>query len=1536
MDKLHLQKIQEFLRTAEQDKPVPALELLNLAEILIKSEVPDTVIHDFLELGHFSIINRVFSRSPYLDQWYDKLVQLISKSHYHIGTCLYQRQLRYPDKTLFQIVRGNNIRTITYKAAWTEICKIASSLAVLTEAEPNTTIGIFTPNSLQGAYVDLACLSFGLRVVPVPANVPLEHLQFILNHAGITHLFTGGSQPPLLIEQLSRVGKIPETVLLPGGVEIQPNTLSWEEFLNKAKGTKPASPPPKPDMSDIATIMYTSGTTANPKGIIFNHTNIISKRFARALALPEISRDDVLLSYLPLFHTFGRYLELTGSIFWGATYTFAESPSFKSLLKDFQLVKPSVFISIPKRWKQLYEQVTEHISGENPRDDELKKAIHTLTGGNLKWGLSAAGYLDPVIFQFFHKHNIQLLSGYGMTEATGGILMTPPNDYKPDSVGKPLPGISIKLGEKDELLIKGSYVSPGYYPESPEDTFIDGWFKTGDIFRERKGHYSIIDRIKEIYKNSRGQTISPQKIENMFRDFESIQTAFLVGDGLEYNTVLLYPAWEHVPEEINRADKNSVREYFNTLVQSVNSFLAPYERVVTYELIERDFSKEKGEVTPKNTFKRKTILSHFADNIEHMYRKNYSSFIHADYEIRVPNWLLREKGVLRSDFSWDGHSITCPKTGDNLIISFHDSRVQIGDYFYEYSYPVVDLNNLIRNPELWLGNEALVQFIGTPAFRIHRSDGESNLTLSESTMFKKSSDHINLPNNFPRDVRKNQFSIQSLHIAAQALHQSHGFEISMAMNHLSHAIQNESGDLARIAKQVLRRMRFHQSPRMRLKATEFLLPYLSGNEFITLFLESHEFALEMKYSEELDVDTRLLSDVHFQAILSYLKFKRKNTTTFETKDISLVTVFIRCIAHYSAEHPVSYIDARTEINWWQMFCPQIRIRDHATEMQQYITQHFRKWLGPNIQIAIGPDSGKEYGWKDVIIFDAAIDNSQKQLLSKALSNTSILREAIFLFSHKQLIQLHDIPINGIWISLLGRRHGKSVFRVLVQTRVHTAFNFVINLNDTLENAFIEDEIQWLMVMASHEDGRKLVEDFGGYWEDYVLYTEEYIPGETLNQYLKRHANEIASNRAKDRWQMRWLHFIWNGSLAYIDFWHRTRCTHSIADPSPNNLIIPKYDYTFGTRLISISDREKNRDIARLLFGLYEKFILHTEATTPGLTRMSDWEVLFTALIQVVTVKRGLELLNTLIDKISTQKWQKKAEQYNLDKHRILQFISEIHEFGVLTKQVTFAALRYNRWLELNPEATKEARGTVLLELYKDYHLRDLIDDYPETRIRFFLMTCFINANTLLTNKLIELQKGVRARQLSLEDLDFHIQQLLESMDLSDEEEYFLTRLLFEHVQATDYGKLVTWDTGQRGRLDLISIVEDSYNDRYRIRPAFHPREITRFYTILSKANMTAAFHQNHQFLLLITTNDNVVGGIYWKDIGDKTAYLERIVIKREYQKRNLSTILLNEFFQRLRHLNYHHVSVGFFQAGLFYKHGFVIEKQFGGLVKHLK
>ena len=206
--------------------------------------------------------------------------------------------------------------------------------------------------------------------------------------------------------------------------------------------------------------------------------------------------------------------------------------------------------------------------------------------------------------------------------------------------------------------------------------------------------------------------------------------------------------------------------------------------------------------------------------------------------------------------------------------------------------------------------------------------------------------------------------------------------------------------------------------------------------------------------------------------------------------------------------------------------------------------------------------------------------------------------------------------------------------------------------------------------------------------------------------------------------MRWLHFIWSGLQAYQEFWFRTNYEFAIYPPSPSNLIIPQHDYKTGTRIISLSGRKVVDSLAEHFISLYTEYIVDTEKKFPGLNHMSDWEVIFTATVQALRVKNGRIILENLKQSINSPSSKKRCQSVGLTIERIEKFLSDIDKFGVLTKPVVFASLRYQRWLDLNKDATAQAKAAILQDLYKDYELDKLLGDYPETRLRFSMMTCF--------------------------------------------------------------------------------------------------------------------------------------------------------------------------------------------------------------------
>lgn len=1526
------QAISEYLKYIEKTfgHQPDATELLKKAFDILESDSDQKTIHDFLELGHLPIINNEIFNSKNVDEWFDIIHKLIIKSKLTVGHLINQRARYYDNKICFKVINGNNIENYSYKEIWHKIIQIGQALSYIESKNDNDiVVGIFTENSLRGALIDLSCLSFHFPVVPIPVTTTAEHFDFIINNSEITHLFIGGNS----VQGILRDSKIDQSSLVIYHLDDHSDAIihadQWESFISKSIEYDEINVLKRIndcDMKDISTVMYTSGTTDDPKGIVFTQENIISKRFARALALPSFCSNDIFLCFLPLYHTFGRYFELLGSIFWGATYAFAESPYFKSLLKDFQISKPSIFISVPKRWIQLMDHANS-ISLTDDNNDKNNNGISSITGGNLKFGLSAAGYLDPDVFHFFQDNNINLMSGYGMTESTGGITMTPPDDYQPDSVGRPLPGIDTKIAEDGELLIRGSYVSSYYFSKTNNSTLKNGWFHTGDIFKEKNGHLYIIDRKKEIYKNTRGQTISPQKIENMFQDFDGISSAFLVGDGLEFNTLLIYPDYDTLPIEFSKENISSIREYYSSLVQSVNSFLTPYERVINFAIIKRSFINDE-ELTQKGTYKRKIIIKNFDAIISPMYQKNYVTLSYNEFQIYIPNWLLREKGVSRNDIYWDGSILSIRNNKNNIKIQWNDNSLIIGNFTYNTNDNIIDLQSILICPELWLGNNSFTDFIGKSVFRIARFEQTNSIKLQFPFNNKESSESVKNIDDFEGAV-----DLYELHKSTDKLYNG-DLKAFAVYNRL---FRSNHEELKRIAFNILLSFREHDNISLRLRAIETILPELSGELFYELLFDTFKKYNDEKSKDKFSINIQLLNDEHFKAILSQLGKYRKDLNTIEKVQLLFIQILLPFVADYGIYHPTKYIWARSELYWWQIVeCPK-RILSLAQKEHYKLINGFRSWIGPNRKLAINRNDDSEYNWKDVIIFDELIEPAIQEALLNAITNTALIKESIFLFYDHRLIELNDINPEGVWVTLLGKNHGKTVLRILVQTKNDDSYNFAININDNHEKEFIEEEIKWLIIMGSSIHGEKFIEEFGGYWPEYNLYTEEYIPGETLSQYLERNRNEIEENSAPDRWQMRWLHFIWSGTAAYINFWWRSDKKVQIGDPSPKNLIIPEHDYTSGTRLISITNRQKTSEISNLLFRIYKNFIDDTENEYIGLKRMADWELIFSVIMQETKVKYGIPLIKQFKEEINNNTYKKKtAKKYGLTDKRIDDFLLEVENEGVLTKRMVFAALRYERWLDLNQNATLKARTTILQELYQDYKLGELLSEYPETRVRFFLMTCLKDSNDNLKKLLSELIKELRSKIVTEDDLQNRLHHIHENIKVSDEEKFFLTHLVFKHLAAADYIELVTMNEGDNSRVDLVMLCEDKDGNGYRIRPPFHPKEIARFHSILIKSNLEPIFQGDHEFLLIFDIKDRLVGGVYWKQSKkDTIVHFEWIVIRSNYRKKDLSNRLMDELFIRLKNKGIQHVIAGFFQEEFFYKHGFKIDRNFGGLVKNI-
>jgi len=1517
-------KITNLLKGVENDE-IQYDELKSIQDYILNNTVPKEDVFLFFDLLHFSTTSKILYKHN-SNEWAFNISKLIEKYNFHLGQLLYQRASRYKDKVAINIIDGDKKIEISYNKLWTDIIETANALQNI-NIDKKVIVGILSPNQYKSATLDLACLSFGFRTIPIPLNSTKDHFAYILEEASITHLFLGGEKAVRLWNSIEDEHKL-NVIDINNVGTLKSDSISWDDFIDQSNETlsiQNINSLNNQNMNQTSTIMYTSGSTSNPKGVKFSQLNIVSKRFARALAIPDISNKDIFLCYLPLFHTFGRYFELMGSLFWGATYTFAESPSFNSLLKDFKIVSPTVFISIPKRWVQIYDLMNDSLDLDLSSKQEISQKLKEITGEKLKWGLSAAGFLDPDIFRFFQNNQIELISGYGMTEATGGITMTPPNQYIENSVGKALPGVELKIEEDGELCMKGPYISSGFYKDENSESFNNGWFHSGDIFNEENGYYFIIDRKKDIYKNSRGQTIAPQKIENLFQDFDLVKSVFLVGDGKEYNTVLIYPNKENVDFDLKNMNENQVQDIFSAMLISINGFLSPFERIVNFAIIDRNFSAENNELTQKGTYKRKNIIYNFNSVIKSMYKKDYVSLYNENKEIKFPNWLIREIGTIKSNIKWNGNEISINDKNIFLTFRWLDTNANIGGFNYKIEKHTFDLSQFINDPKLWLGNEEFVKFISNPIYRI-----------KEAVPYERVSIIINNGNFSETKIEKSEteteLQLQALHNSlSQYLNSQESFHIS-----LNQLIESKNNEWIDVIIDTFIQYLEHPNPMFRVKLLETISPILSEKLFVDQLKDNFRYYIENTVNEDFNFDVTKINTKQYNRLIEYLKMMHRKIDKIDSIDKSFIQKVLSIICEYGKIHPTQFISARSELVWWQLSKSPSQIQSLAQKEYYNLINGFRLWIGPNTLLTIDRETKEEYTWREVVTFDDNVRQKYREKLLKTISSTALIKESIFLSSNDTILQLSDIPKNSIWITHLNTKNGKSSFRILVKTISFGTYNIVLNLNHSLDREFFEEEIKWLILMGSPSSGQnQLVEKFGGYWPEESIYTEEYITDDTVNIHLERYKDEINSGEKTDRWQMRWLHYIWNGVQTYIEFWHRTDNKLAIHPPIPDNLIIPPHDYNTGNRIISISERKQVDSVGQFYLDLYTHYIVDTELRFPGLKHMADWELIFTATLEATKVKNGIPILKMLKKDLLQKENKNIFKELGLTENRINSFLDDFNNFGVLTKPVVFAALRYERWLDLNHDAKNEAKASILKELYHDYNLNSLLDEYPETRVRFFMMTCLKDSGDNLNSYFQSIIRDMRAKNLSPWNLKNRIEEILTNTKLNDDDKFFLARMLYPHIDAADYVELVKTNKGDKKNLDLVFKTEDSKGKIFTIRPPFQPKEIAKFQSIISKENLSVTFNANHEFLFLVNDRNTVIGGLYYKIKNKTRVHLEWVVIMKKYQHRNLSKRLMDDFFNRMKQIGQKMITVGFYHESFFYKQGFNIDQSFGGLVKKL-
>jgi len=1497
----------------------------------IQSHPAEELVHNYLNLLRYSqFLLKITDQL----KWTDLISKLIDFSNFNTRKLFVQRDNQYSKKTLFNVLAGDKITSYNWRETNDIILAYSKCFVKLIgERNDKPRIAFLLENSFTMAMLDFACLNSGIVNVMIPANSVPQHISYILNQTKCDFILISNEKQLAKLKSVKKDLKFIKQGILLDGNSAEDWVLSFSEFRGFEKLLKTQNNLYVDlELNSTSTIMYTSGTTGEPKGIIFTQKNIIFKRFCRAIALPHIGESDRFLAYLPLYHTFGRWLELMGTIFWATSYSFMENPSAETMIFNMRLVKPTIFISIPKKWLQLYEHIASKVDIEQDEKEVIYKEVQEITGGELKWGLSAAGFLSPDVFQFFQKNNIQLMSGFGMTEATGGITMTPPDSYIPNSLGRALPGIEIKVAEDGELLVRGEYVMPGYYDQSYEDTFVnDGWFPTGDIMKiDSYGFIEIIDRKKEIYKNIKGETIAPQRIENLFRDFEAIKQVFVVGDHRPFNTVLIYPDLDS--PAIKEMYDDQKGEFFSNLIVTINKFLAPFERIVDFRIIDRAFSAERGELTPKSTFKRRVIEKNFTDIIDELYQRDYYSLYLDNTEIRIPNWFLRERACLSGDLKIIGSKLVIQKLEKELSFErINEDTFRIGDFSYRNLKPQIELHEFLINPIYWLGNEELVAFTDEIILQWYRQSAED-----ESIKFVGRfpiERNLEVTRTILGTIHKaGEKSLFGLHLALVMLRSDKIEFGEIGFNYLTNLLDDELQEIYKIAsyfldkpvictnseiqKKLLLLGIIHTNPKNLKKLFERYLK-LGPKIFDDFVL--NEIVKNKKCLDAVDI----IDDILNEKI--QLRFQSKNIQD------SVIPILMNLLAKFGIKHPTRYEDLRRKLVFIQLIQEWPELSLLANEYLSKMRKGFREWLGHNETVAVDIETGEEYGWEDVLIFEEDIDEEEKKHLTGWIYSTPILREAIFLFSKGNIVRLSNILPRGVWISKKSVEDTAIIYRISIQTRHQGSFDILLHQNKDRSSDEIRSEVNWMILAGSKFFLTELVEDFGGYWKESKIWTQKYLPGLTIAQLFNRDVKKDLK-MAEEKYFYLWPFFIWNAAAAYINFWRLTSERKQLTNPTPENLIIPSHDYQMGTRFVSLSDRSEFKSITDLLLNFYRSFVIPIEEKYPFVKRESSWKYIFPGLINAEGENEGMEILNCFLLELENSDID---EREKIIQH-LRMLLDSIKENGYIPKQLYFATKRFIRWNNLNTDASIGAQAQMLNELFETYNLTELENFYPETRTRFYLETVFQNSEDEFKKVIKELCRSQHELRIAKDEFLKEISRIQNEFNLNEMETFFLARLSYPHLKPSDTASFVHLNLDGDHSANLVVQVEDNEANPFYIRKPVSPKEISKLYQLFIDANLQVTFKPEHNFLVAISDRGFIIGGLFYSYLDKDVVHMEKIVVSNRFRRKGVSEIIMNEFFNRILDEGFGFVTTGFFRPEYFYRFGFKIEKKYSGLVKELK
>ena len=588
----------------------------------------------------------------------------------HFVNRIRQQAVDSPEKTIMRYQANGQWQDIRWQDALRQIDAISLAMLSLGVAEQSC-VGIWADNHPRWSLADFAILQIKAISTPLYSSSTVDQASYIIDHAQLQLLFVGNQQQyELAVQLLTQHSQLKAIIYFDDAIQANDElpAYSWTQFmqLSNAQQDKDelATRLNNKQLSDILTVIYTSGTTGTPKGVMLDYHNIAAQLQAHDQQL-NLTGQHSSLSFLPLAHVFERtwsYYVLHK----GFVNHYLEDP--KQIKEALIQTQPTLMAAVPRFYEKIYSAIYAQVDKSSPikrglfhlsvwgakmalshpisrallmplnalLDAIVFKKIRRLLGGRLSMMPCGGAKLSPEIGQFFHCLGINVKLGYGMTETTATVCCWPDTGFNAQSIGQPMPAAQFKIGEQQEILVKGPMLMRGYLhnQQATDASFdADGFLRTGDAgFIDEQGHIHITDRIKELMKTSGGKYIAPQHVEGCLGKDPLIEQIIVFAEQRHFVSALIVPNVEYlqslcqeqaisVGTEVEALiAEPKVHRLVQQRIEHIQQSLAPFEQVKRFTLISQAFSVENGQFTASLKLKRKVIADRYQSLINKMYQ----------------------------------------------------------------------------------------------------------------------------------------------------------------------------------------------------------------------------------------------------------------------------------------------------------------------------------------------------------------------------------------------------------------------------------------------------------------------------------------------------------------------------------------------------------------------------------------------------------------------------------------------------------------------------------------------------------------------------------------------------------------------------------------------------------------------------------------------------------------------------------------------------------------------------------------------------